>query len=242
MRAPLSVIVPTLNSSDDLSKLSASLFEGVKSGLVRELIVSDCGSSDGTTELAGRLGAEIVISKRGRGSQLAAGAGVAGGDWLLFLHADTVLSDGWVDVAERHMQNDSGNAAYFKLRFSAGGLSAAWFAGWANLRSVAFGLPYGDQGLLIPRKLYDSIGGYREIELFEDVEMARALKGKLKMLRSRAISDPRRYLEEGWLVRGACNLMILTKYFIGVPPDQLARSYYRQRQSSSAKRPPTGIQ
>ena len=229
MPAPLSVIVPTLNSADGLPELSESLLEGVLAGLIGELILSDGGSSDGLTEVAEVLGARVVSGRRGRGHQLAAGARAAEGDWCLFLHADTVLSAGWAREAEHHMQVNSGTAAHFRLGFSGGGLPAAWVAGWANLRSAAFGLPYGDQGLLIPRGLYDAVGGFREIELFEDVEMARALKGAMKPLRSRAVTDPRRYLDEGWLMRGSRNLMILAKYFIGIPPDRLARSYFRNR-------------
>ena len=229
MPAPLSVIVPTLNSAGALPELSESLLEGVHGGLVREFILSDGGSSDGLPELANARGARIVSGRRGRGHQLAEGARAAAGDWFLFLHADTVLSAGWAREAEHHMQSHPGTAAYFRLGFPGGGFPAAWVAGWANLRSAVFGLPYGDQGLLIPRELHDSVGGFREIELFEDVEMARALKGVMKPLRSRAVSDPRRYLDEGWIARGSRNLMILAKYFIGVPPDRLARSYYRNR-------------
>ena len=229
MSAPLSVIVPTLNSAVGLPALSESLLEGVLAGLVRELILSDAGSCDGLPELAEVLGARVVSGRRGRGHQLAAGARAAAGDWFLFLHADTVLSAGWAREVEHHMQVNPGTAAHFRLGFSGGGLPAAWIAGWANLRSAAFGLPYGDQGLLIPRGLYDEVGGFREIELFEDVEIARALKGAMKPLRNRAVSDPRRYRDEGWFLRGSRNLMILAKYFIGVPPDQLARSYYRDR-------------
>ena len=230
MRAPLSVIVPTLNSASDLPRLSAGLFEGVRSSLVRELLIADCGSSDETAEISDRLGARIITTSKGRGNQLAAGARAAGGDWFLFLHADTFLAEGWAREVEHHIRSSPDKAAYFRLRFSSGGFFAAWVSGWANVRSAAFGLPYGDQGLLISRKLYNETGGYREIELFEDVEIARALRGRLQALHGYAISDPRRYTEEGWLIRGSLNLATFTRYLIGASPDRLARQYYRRNE------------
>ena len=72
------------------------------------------------------------------------------------------------------------------------------------------------------------MGGHSDLPLFEDVAIAKALRGRLVRLRARAISDPRRYLEEGWLSRGAQNLLLLAKYCMGTPPEQLAESYYRR--------------
>ena len=98
---------------------------------------------------------------------------------------------------------------------------------WANLRARAFGLPYGDQGLLIPRALYESVGGYPDIALMEDVAIARALRGKLTTIPATAWTSAERYQRQGWLRRGSRNLMTLTRYLLGADPAKLARSYSR---------------
>ena len=103
-----------------------------------------------------------------------------------------------------------------------------WFvAGWANLRSRGLGLPYGDQGLLIHRQIYDAAGGYRDMALMEDVALARALRGQLRGLDHDAVTSASKYQKQGWLRRGARNLWTLARYGAGVSPDRLAQAYRR---------------
>ena len=170
----------------------------------------------------------------GRGPQLAAGADAARGDWLLFLHADTVLAPGWGGAVLTHIQTRPEMAGYFALRFDADGPMAGFVAGWANLRAGLLGLPYGDQGLLISRNLYDATGGYPAIPLMEDVALVRGigrLKGRRGMtrLRAKALTSAARYGADGWLRRGWRNLTTLVLYFLGVDPVRLARRYVRGR-------------
>ena len=227
MRAPLSIVIPTWNSVHLLGPTMSSLLEGVASGLVRELILSDGGSSDEIEMAAESIGADVTISERGRGRQFAAGATRATGDWMLFLHDDTHLESGWSDVVARHCAGSPELAAYFRLRFRANGLVPAWFAGWANFRSAKFGLPYGDQGLLISRQLYGGVGGFANIPLMEDVDIARRLEGRFRMLDCHAATGAERYLKGGWLRRGSRNLLTLARYEFGVSPDKLYRHYER---------------
>ncbi|MBD3677503.1 MAG: TIGR04283 family arsenosugar biosynthesis glycosyltransferase [Rhodobacteraceae bacterium] len=227
MRAPLSIVIPTLNAGAELPDTLASLMEGVEAGLVRELVISDGGSEDDTLAIADAAGAVLATGTAGRGSQLARGAEAAAGPWLLFLHADTHLAPGWTDAVQAHIAEHTGAAGYFRLAFRARGLRPRIVAGWANLRSRAFGLPYGDQGVLIPRALYDHVGGYPEIPLMEDVAIARALRGRLLPLDGEARTSAVRYQQQGWLWRGARNLLTLTRYLMGADPERLARAYKR---------------
>lgn len=223
MRATLSVVIPTLNAAEALPGCLSALMEGLDAGLIRELILTDGGSDDATPVIADEVGATWVTGAPSRGGQLRRGAGAAKGDWLLFLHADSRLPDGW--SARVSAQITSGRPGYFRLRFDARGLGAGWVAGWANLRSRLFGLPYGDQGLLISRRDYDAVGGYQDIPLMEDVAIARKLRGRLTMIPAAITTSAERYRRDGWLRRGARNLSLLLRYFAGVDPDRLARRY-----------------
>lgn len=222
MRAPISVVIPTLNAAPQLAACLAALVEGLEAGLIRELIVSDGGSSDDTTTLADAWGAQVVVGPASRGGQLQRGVAVAQGRWLLVLHADTVLQEGWRVVVAEHLQ-DSDKAGWFRLRFDRGG---RFVAGWANLRS-RLGLPYGDQGLLLPRALYDAVGGYADQPLMEDVALARRLRGRLVRLDAVAVTSAAKYRQQGWIRRGARNLWTLVRYACGVSPARLAQEYRR---------------
>ncbi|HBQ37206.1 MAG TPA: glycosyl transferase [Rhodobacteraceae bacterium] len=224
MRAPLSIIIPTLNAETDLPVTLAALIEGLQDGLVRELVVSDGGSSDQSCALAEAVGALVVTGAAGRGGQLRRGADAASGEWLLFLHADTVLSQGWSALVGAHISGQDA-AGYFRLKFAASGFAPWWVAGWANLRARLFGLPYGDQGLLISRKIYDAIGGYADVPLMEDVAIARALRGQLRAVPVLATSSAARYQAAGWFGQGARNLWRLLRYLAGADPERLGRGY-----------------
>ncbi|MBE0452303.1 MAG: TIGR04283 family arsenosugar biosynthesis glycosyltransferase [Roseovarius sp.] len=225
MRATLSVVIPTLNAGRGLPDCLAALFEGVREGLIREVIVSDGGSTDETCVMAEAAGAVIVTGAPSRGGQLRRGADVARGAWLMFVHADTILPEGWAEVARAQMVQ--GGAAAFRLSFDARGLAPRFVAGWANLRSGLLGLPYGDQGLLISREDHDRAGGYADIPLMEDVALARALKGRIALLPLAVRTSAARFQREGWLRRGARNLWLLMRYLCGADPVRLAERYRR---------------
>lgn len=227
MPALLSIVIPTLNAADQLPDTLASLIEGLQSGLVREVVIADGGSTDNTSGIAEMSGAEFVVGIAGRGNQLKAGADVARGEWLLFLHADTHLSPDWSAVVQDHMKSSS-KAGYFHLRFRATGIGASVTSTWANFRS-RFGLPYGDQGLLISRKLYDEIGGYFGLPLMEDVEIVRRLKGRLSALPAEAITSAARYQSEGWFRRGAKNMILMIRYLVGGDVESIAAAYKLKR-------------
>ena len=223
MRARLSVIVPTYNAAAELPTLLGGLMEGIEAGLIRELIVSDGGSTDATAQIADEVGALWCAGPASRGGQLRRGAEFAQGDWLLFLHADTGLPAGWTGAVLAQMGD--GRPGYFRLAFDAGGAAPRIVANWANLRSRWAHLPYGDQGLLISRGEYDAVGGFDDIPLMEDVAIARRLGRRLCMMPMTIKTGAGRYLRDGWVRRGARNLWLLARYLGGASPEDLQRRY-----------------
>ncbi|RFP90288.1 glycosyltransferase [Rhodobacteraceae bacterium 63075] len=232
MRAPISVIIPVLDGEAGLPATLGALGEGLEAGLIRELVLSDGGSRDATRAIAESAGAVWAEGAPGRGAQIARGVAVAQGEWLLILHADTVLEAGWAGAVRAHINQHRGMAAHGDLAFTATGPAPRIVAGWANLRSRLFGLPYGDQALLVEVGLLDELGGYPELPLMEDVAMARKLRGRFRRAGFIALTSARRYETEGWLRRGARNLVLLLRYFCGADPHDLARAYRPSRRRS----------
>ena len=203
--------------------------EGLHAGLIRELIVTDGGSTDATLKIADAAGAEILVGPASRGGQLRRGCAKARGQWLLILHADTHLERGWAEEVTAHLTHAQG-AAHFRLRFRARGIMPGLVAGWANLRARVFRLPYGDQGLLIRATDYAKAGGFADQPLMEDVALMRALRRArvdLSALPIDAVTSAERYQKSGWLRRGSRNLWTLARYFAGVSPERLADGYRR---------------
>ena len=232
MPAEISIIVPTLNVAPHLPRCLGALMEGLSAGLIRELIVTDGGSQDATLDIADEAGAVLVKGPASRGGQLRRGCAVARGAWLLVVHADTVLDPGWAQQVAAHIsgagpEGTGAGPAYFRLAFDAPGLRPRWVAGWANLRAALFGLPYGDQGLLVRQSDYLSAGGYPDQPLMEDVALARELPGKLTVLPTIARTSAEKYVRDGWLRRGLRNQWTLARYFAGTDPDRLAADYQR---------------
>lgn len=229
-RAPVSVVIPTLNAAPTIGPLLASLAEGAVLGLVREVIIADGGSTDDIGVLAEGVGANLLSAPPGRGQQLSVGCRAAGGPWLLILHADSRLPADWVGAVAAHLERAPDAAGWFALRFDDGGVAARFVAGWANLRSRLMALPYGDQGLLIPRPLYDLVGGYPAIPLMEDVALVDAVRrcagrSALRPLGSPITTSADRFRREGWLRRGARNLLTLLRWKLGADPAALAQRY-----------------
>lgn len=227
MRAEISVVIPTLNARRTLPDCLASLIEGLSEGLIREVVIADGGSHDATPALAEAAGAVLVTAPASRGGQLRRGCAIAGGRWLMVLHADTVLEPGWSRAVADHIAEPGAGPAHFRLAFRATGIMPRWVAGWANLRAAMFRLPYGDQGLLVRRDAYDRAGGYPDQPLMEDVALALALGVRFAALPARALTGADRYLRDGWLRRGAGNLWVLARYLAGADPEALALTYRR---------------
>lgn len=226
--AMVSVIIPTLNPGTGLLSTLEALVSGAVGGVVRQVVVVDGGSTDDTVAISEAAGAEVIRAQTGRGHQLAAGAKAARGDWLLFLHADTILDPGWVDEVGAFIA-EGGNemrAGYFRFRLDHGSWRARVLEWIVVLRCQVLALPYGDQGLLISRALYDQLGGFGALPLMEDVEFVRRIgRRRLRALSTIATSSARRYRADGYVRRMARNLACLVLYFLGVAPQRLVRLY-----------------
>ena len=216
------VIIPTLNVSGTVGDLLSELQTAAC-----QLVVSDGLSDDETVSVAIGKGAQIALGYKGRGSQLRRGADLAqSADWLLFLHADTTLPKGWYHTLEDHVGTHPHKAAYFGLRYDHPGLSARIVEAFVRLRNWAWALPYGDQGLFISRDLYDEIGGYRDMPLFEDVDIIERIgRRKLRKLPQSVVSSCEKYKRDGFLRRGWRNFRLLRRYKSGETIDNLLRAY-----------------
>lgn len=225
----ISVVIPTMNAEHTLGQTLSSLVHAAVDGLVREVIVVDGGSSDGTLTIADGAGTEVVKSAAGRGQQLIAGARRARFQWLLFLHPDTVLERGWEDeVASLMDRLDAGNrppmAATFRFALDDVGFAPRLLEFAVAARSYLFALPYGDQGLLIPRQLYDEIGGFQPLAIMEDIDIVRRIgRRRLVRLRSRAVTSAVRYQRDGYARRVLHNQLCFARYMLGMPVDHMAR-------------------
>jgi rSAM/selenodomain-associated transferase 2 len=227
--APVSIVIPTLNAVSSIGPTLGALVPGVADGLVREVVLADGGSTDEIKLVAEECGATLVSCERGRGNQLRAGANAARGDWLLFLHADTVLPIDWTKAVGAHIARYGKKAGWFRLGFDSERRYARWTEGWANIRSRWMALPYGDQGLLISRRLYDEVGGYEALKLMEDVAMARKLgRRRLRCLGPSVMTAADKYEHEGYWKRGWRNWGCLGLYIAGVSPDKIVEIYRRK--------------
>jgi glycosyltransferase involved in cell wall biosynthesis len=191
----ISVVIPTINSERHLPRCFDSLIPAAVRGMVREVIVSDAGSSDGTLAIADAAGAHIVHARKGRGAQLMDGAAIAKSDWLLFLRPETALESGWDMEAESFLSQavmERPSAAVFRFALEDFSGEARRAEAKAALRTMLFALPYGDQGLLIPKRLYQKLGGYRALSDLEDADLVRRIgRRRLIRLRARAINVAR---------------------------------------------------
>jgi rSAM/selenodomain-associated transferase 2 len=224
----LAVVIPTLNAAATLP----GTLESLAVLPPHRRIVVDGGSRDATAALALAAGAHLLHAPRGRGGQLAAGAGAApDASWLLFLHADTRLdADAGRAVAARMApagaEAAAGQAGYFRLALDHDHPAARRLERLVAWRCRRLALPYGDQGLLIGRALYEAVGGFRPLPLMEDVDLVRRLgRRRLSALAGTALTSAERYRRAGYGCRSLRNLALLGLFLAGVPAARLARWY-----------------
>lgn len=215
-------VIPTLNSAASLPALLTQLRPHVD-----RIVIADGGSEDDTLQIAAKHDAVIALGAAGRGPQLRRGARWAHeSGWLLFLHADSVLPNQWEHTVQHHIKTRPETTGYFDLRFDSPRMSARIIEALVRIRCWMFGLPYGDQGLLISRSLYAAVGGYPGLPLFEDVALIRSLgKKRITRLGLPLITSAEKFERDGFYRRGWRNFRLLRRYLGGEAPADILKDY-----------------
>ncbi len=226
MRPPLSVVIAARNEARDLPALLADLATAPE--LVREVLVVDGGSRDGTPRLAALAGARVLHDGSGRGGQLAAGVARSTGAWLLLLHGDVRLPPGWARALAGAISAGETNAWAFRLRICGGDPALRLVELAVELRSRWRQLPYGDQGLLLARRLHDAAGGIAPLPLMEDLEFVQRLRrqARIGLLAPALRVNGRRWRRLGVWQTVLANARLRRAWRRGAPAAQLAARYY----------------
>ena len=226
----ISVVIPVL---DEAERIGLRLAELRAIAGIAEVIVVDGGSTDRTVDIArGVPGMRIVTAPRGRGTQLNAGAALASGAVLLFLHADVTLPADAAEWVAAALADPEVVAGAFRTRTVRDG-RRSWAAPllWiADVRSRVTRLPYGDQALFVRRDAFLRAGGFPEQPLMEDLELSRRLRrlGRIETVPAVVRVSGRRILDRPLRATATMRLFPLL-YRLGVPPRALARLYGNPR-------------
>lgn len=218
----LSIIIPTLNEAENIGlTLKHALNEEV------EIIVVDGGSRDDTIRLAEETGARVASSPPGRALQLNTGADMAKGDVLLFLHADTLLPDRFVDFVFMTLMEQGTIAGAFRFKTDLDRPLMKAIEYMTNIRSKVFNLPYGDQGLFLPKNIFDGLGGFPHVPIAEDLYFVRRVSqhGRIHMAPVPIVTSARRWQRKGFVYTTVINAVILIGCLLGVSPKKLASLY-----------------
>lgn len=228
----ISVIIPTLNEERSLPQTLVSLSASAPA----EIIIVDGGSTDRTLDLAREFcahtaNARIITAPRGRASQMNEGANASTGEVLLFLHADTQLPPGAERIVASVLSSQSIIGGRFDVRFDSSSPWSQVISGFMNRRSRLTGIATGDQALFVRRDVFDSLGGFLEIPLMEDIEFSRRLQqaGRIMALRDTVVTSFRRWDTQGPLRTVLLMWTLRFLYWAGVNPHQLARVYHTVR-------------
>lgn len=225
----VSIIVPVLNEASGIVEFLKSLATVLTEAV--EIILVDGGSVDPTLALASPYANQVVQSAKGRAVQMNAGATVARGSVLLFLHADTQLTVGALQAIQRVIAQ---GASWGRFDVSIHGRSP-WLklvSTLMNWRSRLSGIATGDQAMFVTRVAFDAVGGFAPIALMEDIALSKALKKRspAACLSQRVVTSGRRWEQHGVLRTIVLMWRLRLAYFLGADPNQLARQY-RQTKS-----------
>jgi len=227
----LSIIVPTLDEAPGIAACLARLAPIRSRGT--EVIVADGGSADGTAQAAAPLADQVLAAARGRAAQMNAGASRAGGDTLLFLHADTRLPEDADRLVLAGLASSGREWGRFDVAIEGRSPLLPVVAAGMNARSRLTGIATGDQAIFVRRAAFEAAGGFPPIALMEDVALSKALKrrGPPLCLRTRAVTSGRRWERQGTLATILLMWRLRLAYFLGADPARLAQRYGSGRAS-----------
>ena len=222
-KGKVSVIIPTLNEARELPRV----LEAAQRGQPYEIIVVDGGSTDETVGIARSMDTVVLSAPRCRAVQMNRGAAVANGEYLLFLHADTLLPVDYLGHVLSVLDKPGVVGGAFKFSISGDFSGRRLVESTTNWRARRRQLPYGDQALFLRREVFDQVGGFPEMPIMEDYEFVHRLKrlGRVVIAPSPAVTSGRRWRQHGWLWPTILNKIIILAYHCGVSPTRLARWY-----------------
>lgn len=219
----VSVVIPTLNEADTIERTLACVRQAGEC----EIIIVDGGSDDGTLEIARKSADRVLSAQRGRACQMNAGAQVATGETLLFLHADTLPPPGFPHLIEQALTDPDVVGGRFDVDLDAPGWPFRMIGALMNIRSRLTHIATGDQGIFVRRETFGSIGGYPELDIMEDLELSRQLKraGKVACLRNRVRTSARRWQKHGVTKTILIMWGLRLCHFFGIRPASLKAFY-----------------
>jgi rSAM/selenodomain-associated transferase 2 len=223
----VSIIIPVLHETG-LDDFLSTLFSRFKQELY-EVIVVDGDPLGRSIKSINRPDVSCLVTKTGRGPQMNAGARVAQGEVVLFLHSDTHLPDNALQKIDEVMSTDRFMAGAFTLRFNSKNKIFGLIARAASLRGRLTRIPYGDQAFFMKRTLFFKMGGFKEIALMEDIDLMQRLRkegGRVRILADKVLTSPRRWEKEGILYSLLRSWLLAILFQCGVSPERLRR-YYR---------------
>ena len=236
----LSIIIPVLNEAPLIAEF---LRRTKRLGDSIEVIVADGGSSDGTPMIAMPLADKVILAPRGRASQMNAGAAIAHGEILWFLHADSLPPANAVDKIRAALSDPRNAGGCFSLRYPRQEWIYRVSDSLGNIGVKVFGFALGDHGIFCRRNAFLAAGCYSIVPILEDAELYRALArgGRMVQVRDEIVSDPRAFEKSGRYRTTGWYFLILALYVLGVPIGTLNKIYRRfrriNRPSAASKRP-----